>query len=98
MAINSPIIKTLEGDDVLSTESRPDLNQNFSNIKAVIDALIDALEAQSAGQSFVVHLYNGSSYPDRPAESSVPNGLIVRIGPVPPADNLSRDSWFETEA
>ena len=98
MAINSPIIKTLEGDDVLSSESRPDLNQNFSNIKAVIDALIAAVEAQTSGQSLVVHLWNGSAYPARPAESVLANGLRLAIGPVPPGDNLGRDSWFETEA
>ncbi len=99
MAIVKPVIQEITSNEVLRDASRPKLNQNYEALKSALDADIDALNGQSTSSNTkYVQVWNGSSYPPRPSASAVPNGLVERVGPVPPSDNLSRDQWIETDS
>ena len=94
-----PVMKTISGGDVLRTKSRQDINDNFAAQKAAIDSLVDEVNGiTSSGTAPYRQLWNGSAYPARPSTSIAPNGMVERVGPVPPSDNLSRDQWIETDS
>ena len=98
MAIVKPVIQEITSNEVLRDASRPKLNQNYEALKSALDAVIDVLNVQSASSTTkYVQLWNGSAYPPRPSAAAVPNGLVERVGPVPPPDNLRWDSWIEVD-
>jgi hypothetical protein len=94
MPIQKPNLIDIAGDDLLRN-SPARINSNSKALKATIDALVDAVTVLAAAQGLRVDLYN-DGYTQRAPVSEVPNGLYFRIGPVPPGDALSRDSWIQT--